>query len=105
MNKEKIPIACKLSGPGQANRKTELSRIFRDSLGHSELEDGYEFEFSGERKQIEKLVELILFERECCPFLEFEISFGAGSGPVALRVRGPEGSKELVAEMTGLTTR
>ncbi len=97
-----IPIACNLSGPRQAKREAELARIFEDRLGHSELEDGYEFEFSPENSQIKKLVEAILFERECCPFLEFEIAFGPNSGPVALRVRGPEGSKELVAEMTGL---
>lgn len=105
MNKENIPVACKLSGPSQAKRETELAKIFGGSLGHSELEDGYEFEFAGEKRQIEKLVELILFERECCPFLEFALEFGSGSGPVALRVRGSEGSKELVAEMTGLMAK
>ncbi|MBA2692380.1 MAG: hypothetical protein H0U65_07795 [Rubrobacter sp.] len=94
MNRE-IPVACKLSEPSQSKREAELARVFEDSLGHSELEDGYEFEFPGGRENIEKLIELVLFERECCPFLAFEFSFSPNSGPVALRVRGPEGSKEL----------
>lgn len=105
MNKGSMPIACKLSGSDRTKRETELARIFESGLGHSELEDGYEFEFAGEEKQIENLVELILFERECCPFLDFALEFESGSGPVVLRVRGPEGSKEMVAEMTGLMAR
>lgn len=104
MNKE-IPVACELSAPDMGRRKAELSRIFEDRLGHSELEDGHEFEFPGERANIGKLVELVLFERECCPFLHFELSFEPNSGPVSLRVRGPEGSKELIAEMTGLASK
>jgi len=104
MNKE-TPIACELSGSGQAKREAELARTFDDALGHSELDDGHEITFAGERARIESLVELILFERECCPFLRFDLSFAPNSGPVTLRVRGPEGSKEMIAEMTGLTSQ
>lgn len=41
-----IPIACKLSGSEQPKRKAELARIFEESLGHSELEDGYDLVYS-----------------------------------------------------------
>jgi DNA-binding transcriptional ArsR family regulator len=66
-----------------------------------ELEDGYELSFPGGAQWAIKLTEFIIFERGCCPFFAFELVFEPGEGPIRLRVRGPEGVKDLVAEMTG----
>ena len=46
----------------------------------------------------EKLVGFVVSERECCPFFAFEVIFEPGGGPISLRVRGPEGAKEIVRE-------
>ena len=62
-----------------------------------ELEDGYEFRFPGSEEWATRLTEFIVFERECCPFLAFELVFEPEGGPIRLRVRGPEGVKEIVA--------
>ena len=35
-------------------------------------------------------------ERECCPFLAFELAAEPNKGPVILRVIGPNGAKEFL---------
>ena len=57
--------------------------------------------FPGSAQWAIKLMEFIIFERGCCPFFAFELVFEPGEGPIRLRVRGPEGVKDLVAQMAG----
>lgn len=40
----------------------------------------------------------VVLERKCCPFLTFELVFEQEGGPIALRMRGPGGTKEFMAE-------
>jgi len=35
-------------------------------------------------------------ERECCPFLTFELVALPNQGPLIVRVTGPDGTKEFV---------
>lgn len=94
-----MPIACGLGGREQRERREELSReVFSGCLKTDELDEGYEFVFPGEAGWAEKLVRFVASERECCPFLSFEMIFEPGQGPISLRVRGPEGAKELARE-------
>ena len=96
-----LPIACSLSNSDLAERRRELTgEVFGGVLGVEDLEDGYEFVFPGSVGWATRLVELINAERACCPFFAFELRFEPGGGPILLRVRGPEGTKEFVA--TGL---
>ncbi len=95
----RLPLACSLSGPEQAKRSGEMEKILEGCLRVEELENGYEFSFPGSEEWVLRLMEFIVFERECCPFFAFELVFEPGDGPI--RVRGPEGVKDLVAEMTG----
>jgi hypothetical protein len=39
---------------------------------------------------------LIVAERECCPFLAFELVAEPNLGPVTVRVTGPTGTKEFL---------
>ncbi len=43
-----------------------------------------------------KIAEWVMLERRCCPFLSFELVFEADRGPVELRLRGPQGTKEFI---------
>ena len=98
-----VPIACGLSDLEQRQRREELSRqLFSGCQRTDELDDGYEFVFPGGAEWAEKLVRFVASERECCPFFGFEMIFESGQGPISLRVRGPEGTKEFVrAEFAG----
>jgi hypothetical protein len=97
----RLPLACSLSGTQQSRRQEEAGKLFEGCLRVDELEDGYELSFPGSTQWAIRLTEFIMFERGCCPFFAFELVFEPGEGPIRLRVRGPEGVKDLVAEMTG----
>jgi hypothetical protein len=101
----RLPLACSLSGQEEAGRRDEVEKILEACLRVDELEDGYEFRFPGSAEWTTKLTEFIVFERECCPFFAFELVFEPGGGPIGLRVRGPEGAKDIVAEMAALRVR
>jgi hypothetical protein len=48
------------------------------------------------------LARFIVNERKCCPFMDFELSITRESGPVWLRMTGPEGTREIVQAELGL---
>lgn len=95
----RLQLACNLSGPERAIRRGEVKKIFEGRLQADELEDGYEFRFPGNGEWAARLTEFVVFERGCCQFFAFELIFEPGEGPIRLRVRGPEGAKEIVAGM------
>jgi hypothetical protein len=97
--KRVLPVACTLSGPEQADRRGEVEEIFGGCSRVDELEDGYEFLFPGDAEWAIRLTELVVFERECCRFLAFELVFEPEGGPIRLRIRGPKRTKSLFAEM------
>jgi hypothetical protein len=61
-----------------------------------ELEDGYAFLLTGDRKWIGLIAKLMVAERECCPFLAFGLVAQSNKGPVIVRVTGPTGTKEFL---------
>ena len=65
-------------------------------IATEELPDGYAFHVSGDKKGIAVVAELIVAERECCPFLAFEVAALPNMGPVIVRVTGPAGAKEFL---------
>ena len=91
-------IACALPPDRERARRDELSRgLFARHEGAAELADGYEFRFPGDARLVGELARFIADERECCPFLHFELLVEPDRGPIRLRVRGPEGTKEFLA--------
>jgi hypothetical protein len=92
-----IPVACCLSDDKLRNREATLLAQFKASVIESEaLEDGYLFRVLGDKKSIALIAELIVAERECCPFLKFDLSMEPGMGPVSVRMTGPVGTKEFL---------
>jgi hypothetical protein len=39
---------------------------------------------------------MLVFERQCCPFLRFNIRLEPGEGPIWLELSGPEGTKDFL---------
>ncbi len=82
-----------------ADRRRELAdEIFNGTLRMKELEDGYEFVFPGDAGWPAKLARMIEAERECCQFLTFALFFEPHDGLISLRVTGPDGVKEFIAD-------
>jgi hypothetical protein len=92
-----IPVACCLSSTELREREATLLAQFRSAVIETEeLRDGYAFRVPGDGKWIELIAELIVAERECCPFLAFEVAALPNMGPVIVRVTGPAGAKEFL---------
>jgi hypothetical protein len=94
---DEIPVACCLSDEELRKREATLLAQFKAALiGNEELNDGYLFQVPGDKKWITLLAELIVAERECCPFLKFEVTMEPGTGPVSVRMTGPAGMKDFL---------
>ncbi len=94
---DEIPVACCLSDEELRNREATLLAEFKSALVTTEeLPDGYLFRIPGDKKWMAVAAELIVAERECCPFLRFELVAEPGMGPVTVRVTGPSGTKDFL---------
>src|SRR5882762_1787306 len=92
-----MPIACCLTSAELREREATLLAQFRSAVIETEeLADGYAFRVPCNGKWIAMIAEMIVAERECCPFLTFELVAQPDMGPVIVRVTGPAGAKELV---------
>jgi hypothetical protein len=95
-NTGEIPLACRLSDAEFRQREATLLAQFRASVvTEEEFADGYAFTVSRNDESIVTLEQLIAAERECCPFLTFELMKKLDSRLI-LRVTCPSGAKEFV---------
>ena len=92
-----IPVACCLTDEELRNREATLIAQFRSALiATEELADGYQFRIPGDKRWLAVAAELIAAERECCPFLRFELTAEPAMGPVTVRMTGRSGTKEFL---------
>jgi hypothetical protein len=64
-----MPIACCLTSAELRDRETTLLAKFRSAVIETEeLPNGYAFRVPGDRKGVTITAEMIVAERECCPF-------------------------------------
>ena len=94
---DNTPIACSLTTTKLCDREATLLAQFRSAVIETEeLQEGYAFRLPGDGEWIRLVAELIVAERECCPFLAFEVDALPNMGPVIIRVIGPANTKEFV---------
>jgi len=92
-----IPVICRLSDAElRAREATLLAQFRRAVIATQELPDGYSFRLPGDKKSLAGVAELIAAERDCCPFLTFELAAHPNMGPVDVRVTGPSGTKDFL---------
>ena len=92
-----LPIACSLTSPElQERRRLVLEKIRRGVLEIKELEDSYAYSFPSQGDWLRELAGLIDLERQCCPFLRFELIVEADRGPLWLELTGPVGTKDFL---------
>jgi len=103
-NLAKLPIACSLTNAELREREATLLAQFRSAIIKTEeLQEGYAFRIPGDGERIRQVAGLIVAERECCPFLVFELSALPNMGPVTVRVTGPAGAKEFLSSLLGMS--
>lgn len=64
------------------------------SVERAMLPDGYAFRFPPDL--LEDIARFVANERRCCPFMSFELALAPGSGPLWLRMTGPEGTRDVL---------
>ena len=85
-----LPLACSLTSAELRDREATLLAQFRaGALETEELPDGYALRIPGDASWIRLVVVLIVAERDCCPFVTFELTAEPNKGPMMVRVRGP----------------
>jgi hypothetical protein len=97
MDAANIPVACRLSSAQLRKREASLIAEFKAGVTSvDDLPEGFRFELSGEEKSLTLVAKLVAAERECCPFLHFELRAAADRGPITLSITGPVGTKEFL---------
>jgi hypothetical protein len=92
-----MPIACCLTSVELRERAATLLAQYRSAVnGTEELGDGYAFLVPREGKWIAMIAKMMVAERECRPFLTFELVAQPNMGPVTVSVTGPAGAKEFL---------
>jgi hypothetical protein len=93
---EDIRVDCCLSDTELRKRVAMLLARFESAvIATQELPDGYVFRLPGDKKWMAAVWEAIAAERECCPFLTFELTAQPNREPVSVRVTGPAGTKDF----------
>jgi hypothetical protein len=99
-SKPGIPLACNPLGLSSSERVRHFGELVPalKSLRKSvrELDDGYEFEFPGDRPTVQLLAEWAIQERECCPFFEISLILEPQPGSAWLRLTGRNGTKDFL---------
>ncbi len=83
-------------------RSGVFKKILDDVTGVEELKNGYRYGFPAYDAILKDLVEVINFERKCCPFLSFRLIAKSGESKFWLELTGPEGTKESIVSLLNL---
>lgn len=96
---EEPGMRCLLPDDVQEAQREDLAEtVFPLVTEARQLEDGYAFAFDFGPELAHALLDLVLQERACCPFLDMELRFERERGPLTLAFLGPEGTKAFVEE-------
>lgn len=95
-----LPIACCLTDAELRRRQaTLIAQLGSAVIAVQELPDGFAFQVPGDKSWMTLVAELIAAERECCPFLTFELTAEPNRGPLSIRVKGPAGAKDFLKSL------
>jgi hypothetical protein len=96
--KKVTTLACQLSDQEQVRRMNELHQtIFKKITRTIAHPTSYELVFDKtDNELISELAEFIKFERQCCPWLIFRLTFQAEEGPISLEMGDSVETKEMV---------
>jgi len=99
----KATLSCKLTSSDlQERRLTVIAELKKNLVSKNETDNGYIYTFKDSDEMINQLVEFIKTERLCCNFFTFRLKIGEEPGIVALRLSGPDGTKEFIEFELGM---
>jgi DNA-binding transcriptional MerR regulator len=95
-----IPLACTLSGDGQAAQRAEWAELLGRADGRADADGGADITFPADPDLAGQLAALAAREKDCCAFFVFSLDLTA-AGRMILRVRAPQGAQPLVTTLLG----
>ena len=95
-----LPVACTLSPDAlSARRQGLLTALLRSAEHHDELANGHRLSFTATDETLALIMKTVSADRQCCQFLQFQITVAPGGGSVTLELTGPEGTREFLSAM------
>lgn len=96
-----LPIACSLD-PAElaARRDALLPGLAARAVAREFLPEGLRWQFAPSADLLAQIARVLDAERQCCPFLRFDLTIEPAGGPVWLAVTGPAGTRELLEAIT-----
>jgi hypothetical protein len=92
-----LPVACSLTAPELREREATVLASVRARVREvRDLESGYALRFDSEEGLLAELATLIDLERQCCPFLRFDLAVLPANGPIWLELTGPAGTRDFL---------
>jgi hypothetical protein len=101
-DRTQLPVACTLSEPDLAKLRAGLfTHLAQPRQEARWLPEGITLRYSSEQGTLALLGEFIQLERQCCPFLRFQLTVEPGGGPIWLELTGPPGTRDFLANEIG----
>lgn len=89
-------LVCLLTGEEQVKRKLILQKeIFSQVKETKEINEGYIFYFEYEESFLMNVMDYVIAENNCCPFLTFELKLHSKNA-VRLKITGSKMVKEMI---------
>jgi hypothetical protein len=89
-----LPIACSLPAEAAADRLNTFAQLAHDALtGAGRMPAGIELRFRGSQRVEQALLAFMEAERQCCPFLDFELTRGS---ELRLWIGGPQAAEPVL---------
>ena len=96
-------MACCLSDAEFREREAGLlAQFLALVLAVEELDNGYSVSIAGDSDSLRVAMELMIAERQCCPFLYFALTAQPAMGPLQISITGPAGTKEFLKNVLQL---
>ncbi|MCW7467563.1 hypothetical protein EHQ23_09005 [Leptospira bourretii] len=98
-----LPVSCILTSEEFKSRKENELKIIKENFEDViELKNGYTFSFTNAEIHSKDILNIILMEKRCCPFLSFNLRFPFENEIMFLDIFGEEGAKEFIKVEMGL---
>lgn len=93
------PIACDLSVlDDPEHHKTETTSLFAEREETRAVSDGVALRFPGTMDYAERILTFVRGERQCCPFLTFEMIFAPEERGIWLVLGGDEAAASYIQD-------
>ena len=91
-----MTLSCKLTSPELRHRKETIIKELKEAaMERKETANGFSYAFTASDEMLDKLVDFVKTERQCCDFFDFDIRIGNDNSAL-LEISGPEGAKAFI---------